>query len=536
SRLMRLPTCDLPRLGKIADLVTSARLSRICKERLVWALKDKDYIPKLLELFQVCENTENTEGLRLLFDIMRGILYLDKAILFEVMFSDECILGVVGCLEYNPGSAHPGLHREFLTKIANLQEVFPIRDPELRQKIRMIFRAQYIQEIILPNLPDFEEGFLSNLNSFINSMKQEILRGLQKEDEFLSSVFAQLTDEATADEKRCQLMKFLREFCAFSLTSPEKRDEFLQTLAKLRIFPTLEILMGVDDLQVRSAAADILSYLTVFSPATVYEFLIQEAQQSQNDTQLLTVLFKQLIHSPSHEFGENNQLMEILRALLDPDKMLATASYLDVFGFLDVFYDRYINVLTAPLPADTSEKYCDIGNDNFNYFPFEGPYSIDFLADKYQTAEILASVLQLLSFCVERHKYHMRVYVLNKDLLRRILMFLKSKHKFLALCALRFMRRIIGLKDEFYNRYITLGNLFEPVVNALLDHSDRCNAFKSALMELFEFIRTEDIQFLIAHIVENFSDALESLKHIHTFQGLKTKYEQEKDRQNQKVN
>lgn len=46
----------------------------------------------------------------------------------------------------------------------------------------------------------------------------------------------------------------------------------------------------------------------------------------------------------------------------------------------------------------------------------------------------------------------------------------------------------------------------------------------------------EDIQFLIAHIVENFSDALESVKYIHTFQGLKTKYEQEKYQQNEKLN
>lgn len=55
--------------------------------------------------------------------------------------------------------------------------------------------------------------------------------------------------------------------------------------------------------------------------------------------------------------------------------------------------------------------------------------------------------------------------------------------------ALRFMRRIIGLKDEFYNRYITKGNLFEPVINALLDNGTRYNLLNSAVIELFEFIR-----------------------------------------------
>lgn len=62
-------------------------------------------------------------------------------------------------------------------------------------------------------------------------------------------------------------------------------------------------------------------------------------------------------------------------------------------------------------------------------------------------------------------------------------------HFFLHVGALRFMRRIIGLKDEFYNRYITKGNLFEPVINALLDNGTRYNLLNSAVIELFEFIR-----------------------------------------------
>ncbi|NXK64981.1 P4R3B phosphatase, partial [Sylvietta virens] len=536
SHLVDLPTCELQRLGEIAELVTSVRLSRIRKEKLALALKNEDYIPKLLQLFQVCESVKNTEGLHLLFDIVRGILYLDKAILFEVMFSDECVLGVVGCLEYDPCLAQPEQHRESLTKTTKLQEVIPIRNPELRKKIRQTSRALYIQAIIMPNPSDFEEGFLSTLNSFISSSKEEILHGLQKDEAFLPEVFGQLTNEATAGEQRCELMKFFKEFCAFSFTLPEKRDEFLQTLGKLGFLPTLEILMGMDDLQVRSAATDILSYLVEFSPTTVQEFVMQEARQSENDTQLITEVIEQMICSPDPKFGGDNQLMDILCALIDPKKMLAIASNLKIFEFLNVCYDRYIPVLTAPLLADTSEEWYEIGNDNFNFFPFEGPDTLIFPVDNYQTAEVLASILEMLCFCVERHKYHMKIYITKKDLLRRTLALMKSKHKFLALCALRFMRRMIGLKDKLYNRYIARGNLFEPVVNAVLDNRNRCNLLKSASMELFEFIRKENIQFLIAHIVENFSDALESVKHIHTFQGLKTKYDQRKDRQKKKLN
>ncbi|EMP26076.1 Serine/threonine-protein phosphatase 4 regulatory subunit 3B [Chelonia mydas] len=500
SHLIDLPTCELNKLEEIADLVTSVLSSPIRREKLALALENEGYIKKLLQLFQVCENLENTEGLHHLYEIIRGILFLNKATLFEVMFSDECIMDVVGCLEYDPALAQPKRHREFLTKTAKFKEVIPITDSELRQKIHQTYRVQYIQDIILPTPSVFEENFLSTLTSFIFFNKVEIVSMLQEDEKFLSEVFAQLTDEATDDDKRRELVNFFKEFCAFSQTlQPQNRDAFFKTLAKLGILPALEIVMGMDDLQVRSAATDIFSYLVEFSPSMVREFVMQEAQQSDDDILLINVVIEQMICDTDPELGGAVQLMGLLRTLIDPENMLATANKTEKSEFLNFFYNHCMHVLTAPLLANTSEDKCGKG-------------------------------------------------------------------------ALRFMRRIIGLKDEFYNRYITKGNLFEPVINALLDNGTRYNLLNSAVIELFEFIRVglqgrgadcfqeqcgaragrepalallraprpeplqEDIKSLTAHIVENFYKALESIEYVQTFKGLKTKYEQEKDRQNQKLN
>ncbi|KAL2773917.1 serine/threonine-protein phosphatase 4 regulatory subunit 3B isoform 2 [Daubentonia madagascariensis] len=434
SHLIDLPTCELNKLEEIADLITSVLSSPIRREKLALALENEGYIKKLLQLFRACENLENTEGLHHLYEIIRGILFLNKATLFEVMFSDECIMDVVGCLEYDPALAQPKRHREFLTKTAKFKEVIPITDSELRQKIHQTYRVQYIQDIILPTPSVFEENFLSTLTSFIFFNKVEIVSMLQEDEKFLSEVFAQLTDEATDDDKRRELVNFFKEFCAFSQTlQPQNRDAFFKTLAKLGILPALEIVMGMDDLQVRSAATDIFSYLVEFSPSMVREFVMQEAQQSDDKT-------------------EKSE-------------------------FLNFFYNHCMHVLTAPLLTNTSEDKCEKDN-------------------------VVGS----------------------------------NRNNTICPGALRFMRRIIGLKDEFYNRYITKGNLFEPVINALLDNGTRYNLLNSAVIELFEFIRVEDIKSLTAHIVENFYKALESIEYVQTFKGLKTKYEQEKDRQNQKLN
>uniref|UniRef100_A0A8C5SXN7 Serine/threonine-protein phosphatase 4 regulatory subunit 3-like central domain-containing protein n=1 Tax=Laticauda laticaudata TaxID=8630 RepID=A0A8C5SXN7_LATLA len=483
SHLIDLPPCELNKLEEIADLVTSVLSSPIRREKLALALENEGYIKKLLQLFQLCENLENTEGLHHLYEIIRGILFLNKATLFEVMFSDECIMDVVGCLEYDPALAQPKRHREFLTKTAKFKEVIPITDSELRQKIHQTYRVQYIQDIILPTPSVFEENFLSTLTSFIFFNKVEIVSMLQEDEKFLSEVFAQLTDEATDDDKRRELVNFFKEFCAFSQTlQPQNRDTFFKTLAKLGILPALEIVMGMDDLQVRSAATDIFSYLVEFSPSMVREFVMQEAQQSDDDILLINVVIEQMICDTDPELGGAVQLMGLLRTLIDPENMLATANKTEKSEFLNFFYNHCMHVLTAPLLANTSEDKTDkdavAANKNNTICP-----------DNYQTAQLLALILELLTFCVEHHTYHIKNYIMNKDLLRRVLVLMNSKHTFLALCALRFLRRIIGLKDEFYNRYITKGNLFEPVINALLDNGTRYNLLNSAVIELFEFIR-----------------------------------------------
>lgn len=59
--------------------------------------------------------------------------------------------------------------------------------------------------------------------------------------------------------------------------------------------------------------------------------------------------------------------------------------------------------------------------------------------------------------------------------------------------ALRFCRKIVGLKDEFYNRYIIRQDLFRPIVKAFLANGSRYNLLNSAIIELFQFIKTVSV-------------------------------------------
>lgn len=69
---------------------------------------------------------------------------------------------------------------------------------------------------------------------------------------------------------------------------------------------------GMDDLQVRSAATDIFSYLVEFSPSMVREFVMQEAQQS-DDVSHSALLFVECIslRASRKQTKQQNKPLEI---------------------------------------------------------------------------------------------------------------------------------------------------------------------------------------------------------------------------------
>ena len=92
------------------------------------------------------------------------------------------------------------------------------------------------------------------------------------------------------------------------------------------------------------------------------------------------------------------------------------------------------------------------------------------------------------------------------------------------------MRKIIGLKDEFYNRHIISGNLLAQIVDRLLANNGRYNLLDSAIIELFEFIRAEEIKSLCLYIMDKFWKQLDKIDYVRTFKALRLQYEQHQDR------
>lgn len=153
--------------------------SPIRREKLALAIEQEGYIKQLMELFHMCEDLENVEGLNHLFEIVKTLFLLDKNFLYDTMFSETIIMDTLGCLEYDPTKKEPQRYRRFLKDHVRFREVIPINNAELLSKIHQTYQVQYIMDIVLPTPTVFEENMLPSLNAFLIFSKFEIVNMVQ---------------------------------------------------------------------------------------------------------------------------------------------------------------------------------------------------------------------------------------------------------------------------------------------------------------------------------------------------------------------
>lgn len=92
--------------------------------------------------------------------------------------------------------------------------------------------------------------------------------------------------------------------------------------------------------------------------------------------------------------------------------------------------------------------------------------------------------------------------------------------------AIRFLRQLLNLQDEFYIKQLSEKKVIEPILDVLLATMPRDNLLSSACLEFFEFIKKETVKDLIKHMVENFRGKMQSLGYLELFHTLMMRYDQ----------
>ena len=153
----------------------------------------------------------------------------------------------------------------------------------------------YLQDVVLPTPSVFEENMLSTLSSFVFFNKVEIVSLILDDDKFLADLFAQLKDARTSEDRRKELVLFLKEFCQFSQTlQPQSRDSFYKTLSGHGVLPGLEMTLQCDKVT-KAASVDILLFIVDFSPSLVREYMLQQVNTTDDDGLLMNIIIEGMI-------------------------------------------------------------------------------------------------------------------------------------------------------------------------------------------------------------------------------------------------
>ncbi|KAL0348603.1 UNVERIFIED_CONTAM: Serine/threonine-protein phosphatase 4 regulatory subunitA [Sesamum angustifolium] len=390
SELRELPPVELSTLPLILKIVESGIADQLRVTELI--LHDQVFFRKLMELFRVCEDLENLDGLHLIFKIVRGIILLNSPQIFEKMFGDELIMDVIGCLEYDPEVSHSH-HRNFLKEHVVFKEAIPIKDPVVLSKIHQTYRVGYLKDVILPRALD--EAIIANFNSIIHSNNAIVVSLLKDDSTFIKELFARLKSPNTSTESKKTLVHFVHEFCTLSKSlQMVHQHRLFRDLVNEGIFDVIADVLQSEDHKLVLTGTDILILFQNLDSNILRSYVARQEG----------VLFELLVKNMLTDFGDDMhcQFLEIIRSLLDS---FTPGSQRE--NIVEIFYDKHldqlIDVITSCAPnnggqMDSKSVSSDRGS--------RGQSNVK--------PEILLNVCDLLSFCVLQHPYRIKCnFLLN---------------------------------------------------------------------------------------------------------------------------
>lgn len=214
--------------------------------------------------------------------------------------------------------------------------------------------------------------------------------------------------------------------------------------------------------------------------------------------------------------------------------------------FLTMFYDHYIEwlaapfqyqilypVLRQPITVLSNEVKSEVARKMESRF-LRGQIDSEPLLYAVPFCGMRSSfAVELLSFCVRAHLYRMKFYLLRTQVLWNVLKLLKpsslprnaSGERCLKLATLRFLRAVLSVNDDSYHRHIIYHDLFGPVFEAFRANPVGDNLVSSSIVEMCDFINTENINTLIEHIAtKHLSSISNDTVHVPSLEDVSSPY------------
>ncbi|KAH3672821.1 hypothetical protein WICMUC_004043 [Wickerhamomyces mucosus] len=520
-----------------------------------------NYLPKLIKLFQESEDNRNIKSLHLLCNIIKSLILYNEGVIIELILDDNHLMGVVGILEYDPDyPQYKSNHRSFLKDDSKFKEVLPLKNDHVKHLIKRTYILQFLKDVVLARLLD--DPTFSFISTLIHFNEVEIIEFLEK-NQFIDDLFALYKTEDTNEEllrQRRDCIKLLHQFVLIAKSlQPHQKTSFYKSLIKRGLLKTINFILGDDSGNVRVLGTEIIVAIIEHDVLLINGIIEDDLEENEfqgkidrdndntngnepvkstskldffrsddyekvddddddypakdltnssyyqhknislsDDMTLLLVLTKFLLEDKNP--GLRIQAFEALKSLLDPinnfniplnqqENDLAGIQTLDYFN---AFYAKVAPLLFKPL--------IELKQDD----------------DTTEDDELHIYLCELIIFC-SKDRTISRSFFLENHILQGISKLIQPTHKLqLRLAAVRSLKSIIQLNDDYYTRYIISEDLFHEIFNLFEETKGFADLTYSTILHLFEIIlsgfeKIEDrknYKLLARYIVTNYKSVL----------------------------
>ncbi|KAK1699785.1 component of IIS longevity pathway SMK-1-domain-containing protein [Colletotrichum godetiae] len=523
---MEMPsTISLPpaEIGNLQEIETSMRIMSQTvngRDALAKCIMGEDYIGKLIPLVEMAEDLESLSDLHRLCNIMKTVILLNDTAIIEHAVSDDCVLGVVGALEYDPDfPSHKANHRHWLDNQGRYKEVVPIQDDQIRRKIHQTYRLQYLKDVVLARILD--DPTFSVLNSLIFFNQVDIVQHLQGNGEFLGELFGIFKITQTDQRRKKEAVLFIQQCCAIAKNlQPPARQTLYNNFIGHGLLQVINFGLRHPDVSVRVGATDVLVSLIDHDPhmirGTIYRQL-HERQPPLTDS-LIDLLLVEV------DLGVKAQISDALKVLLDQGPPLQSQ---EAFAKSNgEFPGRRPQAMQDPQHSNLLDNF--YASSAIRLFrPLTDLRGRTNMAFPLQQASMFTYLIEILCFFIRQHHAKCRPFVHQQDLLRRIAQLFACPEKYLRLVAIRFFRNLAGMQDEFYDRLIMEHGILEPLLDMVSQSMHRDNLLSSACVEFFVFVTgQEHRKAMNKFLVQNYRERLVDLSYTETFRNVLVLYDQ----------
>ncbi|KAF1961675.1 DUF625-domain-containing protein [Byssothecium circinans] len=516
-----LPNPDLGNLHEIENHMRAANSTPGGREALAKFVLAHDYIPKLIPLVEMAEDLESASDLHRLCSIMKMLILLNDTAIIEYVVTDDVVLGVVGALEYDPDfPLHKANHRQYLSDESKFKEVVKIEDVATNKKIHWTYRLQYLKDVVLARILD--DPTFSVLNSLIFFHQVDIVQHLQANGPFLKELFGIFTAPNSPSERKKDAVLFIQQCTSIAKTlQAQSRVQMYQNFMSHGLLDVIQYALKPSDASVRLAGMETLLALIEHDSLMVRSYVFRAIQEKAKPlTDTLIELF--LIEV---DLGVKAQMADAIKALLDPN---ANSASMEALGRTNSDFLAKVRGQQTPLPQTDSFVQNFFDESARKLFQplkdLEGQESMNDLS--VQEVSLYAYLVEVLCFFIKQHQFRSKFFIISEALAARVAQLMQCPVKHLKLTALKYFRTVVGLHDHQHNEQIVRHGIFEPILKVLFETMPRDNLLNSVCLELFEFIKRDNIKPLVHHLVETYREQFQTITYVDTFQNLILRYDQ----------